>query len=179
MAMAYVKMFVDWADIISPLDDAERGRLFTAILYYARTGFDPELTGNERFLFPTFKAQITRDSASYEEISRTRSEQGRKGGYAKAAKRQSPAARPGKTAQEKEKEKEEEEEKEKEKEKLSQSGPPRAALREQKDEERAARPPEPADEDVVTDPARIQGFIEEVRRELMGGAPGRGPAYPW
>ena len=39
MAMAYVKMFVDWADIISPLDDAERGRLFTAILEYARTGF--------------------------------------------------------------------------------------------------------------------------------------------
>ena len=134
MAMAYVKMFVDWADIISPLDDAERGRLFTAILEYARTGFAPELAGNERFLFPSFKAQMDRDAASYEEVSRTRSEQGRKGGYAKAAKRQNLAAQPGKTAQEKEEEKEEEKEKEKEKERLSQSGPPRADSREPKDE---------------------------------------------
>ncbi len=177
MAMAYVKMFVDWADIISPLDDAERGRLLTAILEYARTGFAPELAGNERFLFPSFKAQMDRDAASYEEVSRTRSEQGRKGGYAKAAKRQNLAAQPGKTAQEKEEEKEEEKEKEKEKERLSQSGPPRAASREPKDEERAARPPAPEDDEIVTDPVRIRGFIEELRREL--GAPGRGPAYPW
>lgn len=104
-------------------------------------------------------------------------QQGRKGGYAKAAKRQNLAAQPGKTAQEKEEEKEEEKEKEKEKERLSQSGPPRAASREPKDEERAARPPAPEDDEIVTDPQRIRGFIEELRREL--GAPGRGPAYPW
>lgn len=177
MAMAYVKMFLDWADIISPLDDAERGRLLTAILGYARTGTPPELSGNERFLFPTFKAQMDRDSASYEEVSRARSEQGRKGGYAKAAKRQNPAAQPGKTAQEKEKEKEEEEEKEKEKEKLSLSGPPRAAQREQKDEGRAARPPAP-DEEIITDPERISRFLRQLRKELMEEDRGTRPPQP-
>ena len=176
MAMAYVKMFVDWADIISPLDDAERGRLFTAILEYARAGYPTELTGNERFLFPVLKAQVDREEASYDTLCKKNQDNGKLGGRPSKNRTVSPKTQ---KSQEKEKEKEEEEEKEKEKEKLSQSGPPRAALREQKDEERAARPPAPDDDEIVTDPARIRGFIEEVRREFLGGTPGKGPAYPW
>ena len=43
---------------IEPLDDAERGRLFTALLSYSATGETPLLTGNERFLFPALREQI-------------------------------------------------------------------------------------------------------------------------
>ena len=48
--MTYIKLFVDYLDAIEPLGDAERGRLFTALLDYARTGEAPRLSGNERFI---------------------------------------------------------------------------------------------------------------------------------
>lgn len=51
---------------IEPLNDAERGRLFTALLEYSSTGAAQELRGNERILFPTMKEQIDRDAAKYE-----------------------------------------------------------------------------------------------------------------
>jgi len=47
-------------------DDAERGRLFTAMLKYSMTGEDPELRGNERFLWPAIKAKIDESKKSYE-----------------------------------------------------------------------------------------------------------------
>ena len=34
--ITYIKVFVDYLDAIEPLDDAERGRLFTSLLEYAR-----------------------------------------------------------------------------------------------------------------------------------------------
>ncbi|MCD7852972.1 MAG: HNH endonuclease [Oscillospiraceae bacterium] len=59
--LTYIKLFVDYLDAIEPLGDAERGRLFTALLEYARTGTVPQLCGNERFIFPMMRAQIDRD----------------------------------------------------------------------------------------------------------------------
>jgi len=47
-------------------DDAERGRLFTAMLKYSMTGEDPELRGNERFLWPAIEAKIDESKKSYE-----------------------------------------------------------------------------------------------------------------
>ena len=61
MDVTYIKVFVDYLDAIEPLGDAERGRLFTALLEYARTGEAPQLGGNERFIFPMMRAQIDRD----------------------------------------------------------------------------------------------------------------------
>lgn len=88
--ITYIKLFVDYLDAIEPLGDAERGRLFTALLEYTRTGAAPQLGGNERFLFPMMRAQIDRDIAAFieehENISRARQEAGRKGGQAKASK---------------------------------------------------------------------------------------------
>ena len=46
--MTYIKLFVDYLDAIEPLGDAERGRLFTSLLEYARTGEAPQLGGNEQ-----------------------------------------------------------------------------------------------------------------------------------
>lgn len=59
--VTYIKLFIDYLDAIEPLGDAERGRLFTSLLEYARSGASPQLNGNERFLFPMMRAQIDRD----------------------------------------------------------------------------------------------------------------------
>ena len=76
----YIKLFFDYLDAVEPLGDAEKGRLFTSLLEYAKTGVAPQLSGNERFLFPMMKAQVDRDRASYEELSDHRSKAGKQGG---------------------------------------------------------------------------------------------------
>ena len=63
---SYVKAFFDWPEQMSALTDAEKGRLFVAILKYGETGEIPEMQGAERILFPVFKAQIDRDSVKSE-----------------------------------------------------------------------------------------------------------------
>lgn len=83
MELTYIKVFVDYLDAIEPLGDAERGRLFTALLEYGRTGVAPQLDGDERFLFPLMRAQIDRDKASLEAESSAFSEAGKKGAKAR------------------------------------------------------------------------------------------------
>ena len=72
MNVTYIKVFVDWLDAIEPLGDAERGRLFTSLLEYARTGAVPQLNGNERFIFPMMRAQVARDISTMESTSENR-----------------------------------------------------------------------------------------------------------
>ena len=76
MSKKYVKAYFDWVEQTSALSDAEKGRLFIAILEYARSGREPEDSGREGLVFPTFKATIDREN----EISAIRSENGAKGG---------------------------------------------------------------------------------------------------
>lgn len=64
--MTYVKIFLDTAGGVEMLSDEERGRLFLAILRYAGDGELPELTGNERFLWETFKWQLDRSQDKYQ-----------------------------------------------------------------------------------------------------------------
>ena len=76
MNICYVKAYFDWIEQTAALSDAERWRLFIAILEYARSGLEPKLDGREGILFPVFRATIDRDnkkSAAY-------SENGKKGG---------------------------------------------------------------------------------------------------
>lgn len=75
MARAYCKAYFDWIQQMDALSDAEKGRLFTAILYYAQTGITA-ISGRESILFPSFKAQIDRDIKCYE----TSVKNGQKGG---------------------------------------------------------------------------------------------------
>lgn len=84
--MKYIRLFLDYLDAIEPLGDAERGRLFTALLQYARTGEAPQLGGNERFLFPMMRAQVDRDEADAAGLSEARRSAGKKGSEAKASK---------------------------------------------------------------------------------------------
>lgn len=68
MAREYFPAYHSYLESMSELTDAERGRLFTACLIYSKTGEAPQLSGNERFVFPSFKAQIDRDNKAYQDI---------------------------------------------------------------------------------------------------------------
>lgn len=64
--MKYLKVFTDFASSLAPLSDAECGRLFKAMLEYAMSGQEPDLRGNERFVWPSAKASIDRDHQTYD-----------------------------------------------------------------------------------------------------------------
>lgn len=106
-----MKVYFDFFETLSALEDAECGRLFRAMLRYSATGEAPELTGNERFLWPAAKVQIDRAQANYRDVSEKRALAGQKGAD---AKKQLPA-NDSNCLQEKEEEKEEDKEKEKKK----------------------------------------------------------------
>ncbi len=74
MGIEYFCCYHSYLEVMEQLNDAEKGRLFTACLTYSKTGEVPQLSGNERFVFPTFKAQIDRDNAKYQEKCRKQSE---------------------------------------------------------------------------------------------------------
>ena len=76
MSKCYVKAYYDWIEQTAALSDAERGRLFIAILEYARSGREPKLDGREGLLFPVFKCMVDRDN----EKSAVLAENGAKGG---------------------------------------------------------------------------------------------------
>ena len=64
--MKYLKVFTDFVADMSELGDAERGRLFTAMLLYAETGEEPVLRGNERFVWGIAKKNIDNQRDSYD-----------------------------------------------------------------------------------------------------------------
>ena len=68
MAREYFCAYHSYLQSLDPLNDAERGRLFTACLEYSMTGASPDLRGNERFVWPTIKSQIDRDADKYTEF---------------------------------------------------------------------------------------------------------------
>lgn len=65
--MKYLKVFTDFVKDMSELGEAERGRLFTAMLIYAESGEESSLRGNERFLWGTAKKQIDSQREAYVE----------------------------------------------------------------------------------------------------------------
>ena len=111
--MIYIKLFLDYLEAIEPLGDAERGRLFTALLQYARPGEAPHLGGNERFLFPMMRAQIDRDSAEYKDYCEKQAENGKKGGRPKKPKNPPLSGKP--TASQKSQDKDEDKDEDKDK----------------------------------------------------------------
>ena len=75
--MDYLKVWTDFRQIMEPLTDAEKGRLFEIMLIYAETGEEPQdFQGNERFVWPSAK----RDIDNARKKSETNSKNGLKGG---------------------------------------------------------------------------------------------------
>lgn len=83
--MKYLKVWTSFRDIIQPLNDAEKGRLFDAMLAYAESFEEPvSFSGNERFVWPAAKQFI---DLTYAESIRL-SENGKKGGRPKTKENQ-------------------------------------------------------------------------------------------
>lgn len=83
MSLSSFNVYHSYLECLEPLCDAERGRLFTALLEYSISGDTHALRGNERFVFPFMRSQIDRDKAAYEEKCATLSKNGKKGALAK------------------------------------------------------------------------------------------------
>ena len=84
--VTFIRVFTDYLEAMEPLGDAEKGRLFTSLLTYARTGAVPQLSGNERFIFPMMRAQIDRDNSVAAELSEQRSEAAKKAYISRCSK---------------------------------------------------------------------------------------------
>ena len=78
MAIEYFCCYHSYLEVMEELNDAEKGRLFTACLTYSKTGESPQLCGNERFVFPTFRAQIDRDNSRYDKKCQKQAENAKK-----------------------------------------------------------------------------------------------------
>ena len=126
MAKCYVKAFFDWVEQTAALEDDERGRLFIAILEYARSGIAPDLAGRESILFPVFKSQVDRDL----ENSTAYAENGKKGGKTKSSSQNEPKLTKPNQSEPKRPNKEKEEDKEKDNDKdeeITAASPPTRA----------------------------------------------------
>ena len=65
--MEFLKIWTDFREVIAPLEDDEKGKLFDAMLLYAETGEEPNnLYGNERFIWPVAKRDIDRMNSKCE-----------------------------------------------------------------------------------------------------------------
>ena len=107
--LSYVKLFYSFNSETSALTDAEVGRLVRQLLAFGERGDTQRyLRGNERLLFPVYRAQLERDGEKYAALSQTRAESGRAGGKARQR-----MAKSGKSGHDKDKAQEEEKEKEK------------------------------------------------------------------
>ena len=82
--MKYLKVFTDFDSCLTELSEAEIGRLFLAMMNYAKDGTEPVLKGNERFIWGIAKANIDRETEHYNAVCLARSEAGKTGGRPKA-----------------------------------------------------------------------------------------------
>lgn len=63
--MNYVCLYVSYLESLDPFTNEKIGRIVKAMLAYASAGEFPQFSGNERFIWPTLKAQIDRDESAY------------------------------------------------------------------------------------------------------------------
>lgn len=115
--MNYVCLYISYSETLAPFSNEEIGKMVNAMLAYAATGEIPQFDGNERFIWPTLKAQIDRDEAAYQERCEKNRLNGAKGG--RPPKNQSVISETEGFSEKPKKPKEKEKEKEKEKKKDS------------------------------------------------------------
>ena len=103
--MKYLKIFTDFMDVVEPLSDEERGRLFMAMLAYALDGSEPTLPGNERFVWAVAKQHINREVAAYKTKVETGRQAGLKSGAARRKQSEPKGTNVNQTNQDKDKDK--------------------------------------------------------------------------
>lgn len=80
--MSYLKVFFSFLEETTALTPQERGNLIVQMLEYAEADKlpDPARQGNERFLFPLYKAQIDRDRIAWSKKADANRKNGELGG---------------------------------------------------------------------------------------------------
>ena len=91
--MKYLKVWVSFREALEEYSDAEKGRLFDAMLAYAADGTEPHFSGNEKYIWGAAKQNID----ATREASEKRKAAGSAGGNAAAENRE--AANDSKTQQ--------------------------------------------------------------------------------
>lgn len=111
----FITLFIDTADELSVLSDAQTGRLLKALLRYADNGEKPDFSDDTALCvaFLTLKKQIDRDFHKYEETCERRSEAGRKGGAPKGNRNAAKTSKTNKTSEDKDNNKDKDKDKDK------------------------------------------------------------------
>ena len=117
-------LYISYLESLTPFSDDEIGRMVKAMLTYAETGEDHRFDGNERFIWPSLKAQIDRDKAAYQDRCEKNRANGAKGGRPPKNQSVIPETEWFPEKPKKAKEKEKEKEKEREKESIEADKPP-------------------------------------------------------
>ena len=94
---SHLKVYFDFEERTEMLTEAERGRLMLAMLHYAKTGEETELRGNERFLWPVFKADIDRDVRAYDAHVKAGQQGGRPGNQGETSEGNENQTKPNET----------------------------------------------------------------------------------
>ncbi len=84
--IAFACLYLSYRQTLAPFTDAERGRILFAMIDYAASGQEPELSGNERFIWPSLRAQIDRDKEDYQRRCEKNRKNGASGGRPKKKK---------------------------------------------------------------------------------------------
>lgn len=105
--MVYFQIFHDMEELLEAYDDAQRGRILTAMMQYAFHGIDAQFEGVERFVWPCIRQRIDQ---SAEKLVKLRAN-GARGGLSKSKQTE---ANPSKPKHIKEKEQDKEQDKEQE-----------------------------------------------------------------
>lgn len=79
----FVCLYLDYLENWSHYSDAQVGKIVRAMLAYALTGEAPNLKGQERYIWPSVKSQMDRDSEKYTSKCKSNQENGKKGGRPK------------------------------------------------------------------------------------------------
>lgn len=84
MAFDYIPLWDRYKELFEPLEFEEIGRLIVSMQRY-KDGETVDITGNERFVWPSIRRDIDSAKAAYEETCRRQSENGSRGGRPKKA----------------------------------------------------------------------------------------------
>lgn len=79
MAFDYTPLWDKYVDLFEPLSYEEIGRLIVSMMQY-KSGSEPKIEGNERFIWPVIKRDIDAAKTSYDERIARQKQNGSKGG---------------------------------------------------------------------------------------------------
>ncbi len=63
-----IMVYLEWAEVVAGMGDAEVGRLFKAILSYGKGLGEPELRGAAAVVWPLIRVRLDQDEKRYNQV---------------------------------------------------------------------------------------------------------------